>query len=119
MNRKVFSGLLLIVLASLAKTASAQGATAERLEKIQHIVVIVLENHSFDNMFGSFPDANGIKDAGSAAIQLDESGKPYDVLPQVMNTEKDPAVADKRFPSNLPNKPFLIDNYVPANEQTG
>ena len=26
---------------------------------IQHVVIIVKENHSFDNYFGSFPGANG------------------------------------------------------------
>jgi len=28
---------------------------------IEHIVIIVKENHSFDNYFGSFPGANGAK----------------------------------------------------------
>ena len=27
---------------------------------IEHIIVIVQENHSFDNYFGTFPGANGI-----------------------------------------------------------
>ncbi|MDE2058185.1 MAG: hypothetical protein KGL31_02405 [candidate division NC10 bacterium] len=29
--------------------------------QIQHVVIIVKENHSFDNYFGTFPGANGIK----------------------------------------------------------
>jgi len=28
---------------------------------IQHVVIIVKENHSFDNYFGSFPGVNGAK----------------------------------------------------------
>ena len=27
---------------------------------IQHVVIIMLENHSFDNFFGRFPNANGV-----------------------------------------------------------
>ncbi len=34
--------------------------TATATTPIQHIVIIMQENHSFDNMFGQFPGANGI-----------------------------------------------------------
>src|SRR5438874_5580360 len=27
---------------------------------IQHVVIIMMENHSFDNFFGRFPNANGV-----------------------------------------------------------
>src|ERR1700675_3293279 len=27
---------------------------------ITHVVIIMMENHSFDNLFGTFPGANGI-----------------------------------------------------------
>jgi len=29
------------------------------VSKINHVVIIVKENHTFDNYFGTFPDANG------------------------------------------------------------
>ena len=28
---------------------------ATQLDKIEHIIVIYLENHSFDNLYGTFP----------------------------------------------------------------
>ena len=28
---------------------------------IEHVVIIVKENHTFDNYFGTFPGATGIK----------------------------------------------------------
>ncbi|HET8705479.1 MAG TPA: alkaline phosphatase family protein, partial [Pseudomonadales bacterium] len=34
------------------------------LKKIDHIVVIVEENRSFDSLFGYFPGANGLANAG-------------------------------------------------------
>ncbi len=41
--------------------AAAPGALAlEGIHKIQHIVVIMQENRSFDNYFGTYPGANGI-----------------------------------------------------------
>ena len=34
--------------------------------KIKHVVVIYLENHSFDNLYGEFAGANGFSSATSA-----------------------------------------------------
>jgi len=123
MNRQIRFVIFIILslLASVGNSFAQESAdaTVKNIEKIQHIIVIVLENHSFDNMFGHFPGADGIDNAGKAALQVDESGKPYSVLPQVMNTESKPPVVDKRFPGNLPNKPFPIEKYVPASDETG
>ena len=47
-------------------TAAAFGAgsvallTPPAINPIEHVVVIMLENHSFDNLFGQFPGANGV-----------------------------------------------------------
>lgn len=88
-------------------------------QAIQHIVVIYLENHSFNNLYGLFPNANGLEQANSAAPQTDLDGKPYASLPQVKNVGYKHAEIDIRFPNYLPNKPFLIDQYVAADQKTG
>src|SRR5262249_48343447 len=84
------------------------------LKKLGHIVVIYLENHSFDNLYGSFAGAEGLAQATSAAPQKDLTGAVYTTLPPVIDTSQPPAVPDPRFPSNLPNAPFDIGQYVPA-----
>jgi phospholipase C len=94
--------------APAATNANALGGK-QGLEKLQHIVVIYLENHSFDNLYGEFPGASGISNAGDHARQVDRSGKPYTVLP------RPPGNA---FPANLPNAPFNIEQYVPINAKT-
>ena len=106
------------VLIGLAGTA-LPAAAASPLDKIDHFVIIYLENRSFDSMFGSFPGADGLAQAGSAAIQTDRNGKPYETLPPVINTNLTPPAPDSRFPTALPNKPFDIAPYVPMNEKTG
>ena len=79
----------------------------ESLLQVQHIIVISMENHSFDNLFGTFPGANGI--AGSHPDpQLDDNEQPYATLP----------VEDKRLPQDLPNAPFLLNDYVSLEEKT-
>ncbi len=41
---------------------------------IQHLIVLQLQNHSFDNLFGTFPGANGISPDESSYSQTDSSG---------------------------------------------
>jgi phospholipase C len=92
-------------------------AANNKIENIEHIVIIYLENHGFDNLYGQFPGANGLQQLENVPLQTDLNGKPYATLPPVMNAKlKHP---DERFPKNLPNKPFAIDQYVPADQKIG
>ncbi len=103
---------LIIILLGLLVTITSQVRAAESstaLGKINHIIVIYLENHSFDNLYGLFPNANGLARAVNAPLQTDLDGKPYQVLP---------STKDARFATNLPNQAFSIEKYVPANEKT-
>ncbi|MGI9149730.1 MAG: alkaline phosphatase family protein [Chloroflexota bacterium] len=94
-------------------------AQTSGLQKINHIIVIYQENWSFDSLYGRFPGANGIDDAGDAVQQVDKDGVPYSVLPQPLNTTFSPPVPDPRFPADLPVAPFDLSQHVAANQQTG
>src|SRR5829696_8581929 len=61
--------------AALAPPVLAQ--TPRGLDRLSHILVLYMENRSFDNLFGEFPGANGIVQAGEAAVQRDGEGKPF------------------------------------------
>ena len=89
------------------------------LDRINHIIVIYLENRSFDQLYGLFPNADGVVNAGAAAVQLDRDGKPYDKLPPVLNTNFRPAQVDGRFPQDLPNKPYRAEAYAGLSQVTG
>ncbi len=108
----------------LAATFLSGAARAEApkpvpgLDKINHIIVIYLENRGFDHLYGMFPGANGIANAGDAAKQVDKDGKPYDTLPPVLNSNVKFA-PDSRFPTNLPNGPYRADAYAGLNQVTG
>ena len=79
--------------------------------KIKHVVVIYLENHSFDNLYGEFAGANGLSSATSAlTTQVDATGTPYAFLP--------PISGSSAFPLNLPNNIFNIDQYIPSDQAT-
>jgi phospholipase C len=103
--------------AALLAAGTAQAAPAG-LEKINHVVVIYLENRSFDNMFGLFPGADGLEGAKAAPPQVDGAGKPYAALPPALDTGKKPAAPDPRFPQDLPNAPFDLGKYVKLTEKT-
>ena len=45
---------------SVAPTPPSQGVPSGRAASIKHIVIIMMENRSFDNYFGAYPGANGI-----------------------------------------------------------
>ena len=98
--------------------------SAAQLSDVEHIIVIYLENHSFDNLSGFFPNADGIAAAGATKIQVDPDGHPYTFLPPVQHLVKKPdgtkgAEVDDPIPDNLPNQPFSIDAFVPIGEATG
>jgi phospholipase C len=106
--------LLLSLLVGIASPIQAQSASP-----INHVIVIFQENRSFDSVYGKFPGANGIANAGAAIKQVDKNGQPYATLPQPINTNLRPAGPDSRFPANLPVQPFDISKYVPADQMTG
>jgi phospholipase C len=87
------------------------------LERVGHIIVIFLENRSFDHLYGLFPGADGLNDAGRAADQITPDGQRFDVLPAVLNNYT-AAWIDRRFASGLPNEPFREDHFVDLREQT-
>jgi phospholipase C len=100
----VCSAVLAALLAGCASTPGG-GDFAARAGRIQNVVVIYAENHSFDNMYGMFPGANGIANARPEQyVQLGHDGKPLPEL-VVWNREGKP---DPAFP-RMPNKPFRID----------
>lgn len=103
--------------AALLASTVAFAQAPDPLAKIGHIVVIFDENRSFDSMFGHFPGANGLANAGDHAIQIGPDGKPYKSLPQPIDSHI--KAVDPRFPANLPNRPFDLAHYVAIGDKTG
>jgi acid phosphatase len=77
--------------------------------KIDTIVVIYGENRSFDNLYGTFPGADGIADAlkhPASYQQLDLDGRTLlATLPPVWGHTSDPVWGKV---GGLPNRPFLL-----------
>jgi phospholipase C len=90
-----------------AALSSVSQPGAPDFRQLDHVIVIYLENHSFDNLYGEFPGAEGLSSPGAGRFpQLDATGTPFVTLPEV---------AGSPFPTTLANAPFAIQDFVPAN----
>ncbi len=117
----VMGGLAALIAATAAVGTPVQAQSAAT--PIKHIIVLYMENWSFDALYGMLPGANGLAEAAKAAPQVDKTGKVYDVLPAPLNSNKRDTngkyTVDPHFPADLPNKPFAMEQYVPTSDITG
>jgi acid phosphatase len=106
--------LRLAMLAAAGIIGGAGQVNGAGIEDIATVVVIYAENRSFDNLYGSFPGANGLAQATQAAsAQLDRDGSVLKELPPIWDglTAKGvvPPVT-QAMTEHLPNAPFAIDD---------
>lgn len=110
LNNKYFlipAGLIAAI--SFFSISAYHKPVAPAINQVQHVVVIYMENHSFDNLYGQFKGADGLSEAKKEnIIQLNAEGNPYTVLP--------PVPRSSAFPTNLPNTYFGIEQYVAADQ---
>ncbi len=118
--------ICLLALALVTSACAPAGALALRapgagssLERINHIIVIYQENHTFDNYFGDFPGADGVANAGDALVQVDKQGAAYPTLPPPLANPVDGRrLPDARFSGDMPNGPFIFNDFVPPTDET-
>jgi phospholipase C len=127
--RRACGALLgLAALGALAGPGAAQAAgSRDPLKRVDHIVVLYQENHSFDNLYGRWERVRGLRAADPAHTrQVNQQGRPYACLLQDdVNLTSPPLPADctdtttpKAFSSHFRNAPFTIDRYIPATART-
>jgi len=83
-RKLAFAVLAAVFVAATMSSAAGAGRGSDQLRKINHIVVIYEENHSFDNLYGSWEGVNGLANADAAhTTQVDQNGAPYSCLFQL------------------------------------
>jgi acid phosphatase len=120
-----------LLVASAIVVSGAAGTPGDgdqkKLDKIQHIVVIYEENHSFDNLYGGWEGVNGRSNADAAhTVQVGQGGTPYTCLLQNdVNLTSPPLPADcsdtttgSTFTSHFANTPFSIEAFIPKTAKT-
>jgi phospholipase C len=96
-----------------ASAAKAPAKHAAGLDRIETVVVIYAENRSFDNLYGFFPGANGLKHvSGSLSAHRDRDGSVMKELPPVWGgltaMGVTPPITEAQT-QHLANQPFAID----------
>lgn len=86
------------------------------LQQVGQIVVIYMENRSFDHLFGMFPGVDGVAAAAGRDRQTGPDGAPYAQLPPV---RFDDGPRDARFAQPLGNHAFRLDPTVSLTDKTG
>src|SRR5437867_1777191 len=68
MARRLLTSLVAVgaLIATAATGSAATGSGSDRLSRINHIVVIYEENHSFDNLYGGWEGVKGLQNADAA-----------------------------------------------------
>lgn len=106
-RRVTVAGAAALIAAALLlpmRDAGAQGP----VPFVNHVIIIYLENWSLDGMFGLFPGADGLANAGPTIPQTQLNGQPYETLPET----------DPRIPAGLPVQPFDLAPYIPPTDLT-
>jgi phospholipase C len=114
-----------------AASVSASSSKGPRVVGgFRHLVVIYQENHSFDNLYGSWgrvgsDRVDGLSSATAArTTQVDQFGTPYGCLLQKDVNLTSPPLAPTcndtghGITSAFPNAPFVIDDYIAASDTT-
>jgi phospholipase C len=114
-----------VLIASSASAAAHSNGHGHDGHKIDHIVVIYEENHSFDNLFGGWEHVDGLAGAHSQR-QVAPDGTTLDCLPQNdVNLTSPPlpvrctgTAAGQPVASAFRNRPFSIDDYIAPEDTT-
>jgi phospholipase C len=82
-----FAAIVLLVASLLVVSAVPRPANAAATAfPIKHIIVMVQENHTFDNYFGTYPGVNGLSNASAMPTSVggNSTVKPYLVTSQAL-----------------------------------
>ena len=128
MRRLVPAAAIVAVLFALAGATAGAAKKPDPglavLAKVNHIVVIYEENHSFDNLYGGWEGVNGRP--ATAVKQLNANGVAFSCLMQQdVNLTSPPQPGDctdtttgTAFTTHFPNQPFGIDALIPPTATT-
>jgi phospholipase C len=115
-----------------AKLEDRAADRSDQLDKIDHIVVVYQENHSFDNLYGGWEGVNGRSNATLSQLgQINQAGVQFQCLeqddpsltspsplPTTCTDTSDPTSVTNRFNSFFVNAPFTIDTFIPPTAVT-
>jgi phospholipase C len=127
MGALIAAGALGVALVTPAMAGTHHGQSV--FGHYKHLVVIYEENHSFDNLYGTWGPVNGQQVDGlkhQSVQQVAQNGQPYGCLLQndVNLTSPAPLATTCTDPANgvpasaFTNQPYTIDDFIGATDKT-
>jgi acid phosphatase len=126
--RFTLAAIVTLLALALPTAAVAHGhGHGHHSKGVKRIVVIYEENHSFDNLYGTWEGVNGLANADPAhTTQVSQAGTPFKCLLQNdVNLATPPLSATCHntttatpFDSHFANKPFRIDDFIAPSDTT-
>ena len=89
-SHKRFTFLVVLVTLLLPLVGMPQGSAAQSETDpntpIEHFIVVMQQNHTFDNYFGTYPGANGIPEGVCVPTTLSDSNSKECIAPYEITT---------------------------------
>ena len=108
-----FAALALAACRPLSVSQRRRDHRTGRDAPIDHIIVLFLENRSFDHLFGTYPGADGLD--GYKGRQADRDGATYSKLPPPLGRDGKP---DPRLPADLAERAVSSGRYLGPFDET-
>jgi phospholipase C len=119
-ERTFWTVLSLCLLVSLTSSQSFAQQVTDPVTPIKHIIIIMQENHSFDNYFGTYPTANGTLSNNALAAQLEGvSGIPNGVCLPASNGCLAPHLANSSIVPDPKEGQLVYENDVNNGSMNG
>ena len=80
---------------------------------VNHVIVVVMQNSSFDHLFGTYPNANGFDPTAASYKQIDQAGNT--VQPQLITNLSPPDVNHTRTTYQVAYDSGKMDKYALEN----
>lgn len=102
---------ILLILALAVSVVSPAATYADTTPKIQHLIFIIQENHSFDNYFGTYPGANGLPLGIQIPLNISDLRLGY-VSPFHLNVKQPISIVGDELPPGI-SDPSQLNQTMP------
>ena len=94
----LLAGIFTVLVTTIAGRGGAATAAPAGLQQVKHVVVIYLENWSFDSLYGNFPGADGLAQAAAPHRRSTRAGRPTPPCPSPWPAPPGPPPPIRRWP---------------------
>lgn len=105
--------MIVLLLAGCGTGGGGTVATGSDPAAVQHVIVVMMQNASFDHLFGTFPGANGPRSGAPGYVQIDAGGK--QVSPFLLTDLAPPALPEGPRAFTQAMNGGLMDRYAFVN----